>query len=278
MNCDRLGPILLIAIITSGCGGTSSVSPSGPSTDVNRIVTIQGRVQDSLLRPIADARVTIVDGPLNGVSTTTNEEGRFALAASFRAAELTTVHIEKDGYWSATARWRPSGEIWVALRALALPDLEGQYTITFSAAAECSQLPSQVRSRTYFASISPRPDDRAYFTSTLTGAEFQHGYNTFFGAVGSNAARFSVYSWDAFNWWLEDQPIIERLPSGGYVAWMGTAMAPLVSSTASIVATLDGSVSYCAVPREPTMTNYPPTCSAVEECKSDHHQLVLKRR
>jgi hypothetical protein len=57
---------------------------------------------------------------------------------------------------------------------------------------------------------------------------------------------------------------------------MGTAMAPLVSSTASIVATFDGSVSYCAVPREPTMTNYPPSCSTLVECKSDHHQLVLR--
>jgi hypothetical protein len=116
------------------------------------------------------------------------------------------------------------------------------------------------------------------FTSALTGAEFQRGYETFFATVASDAARFSVYSWDAFNWWGEDQPIIERLPSGGYVAWMGTATTPVVSSTASITAQFDGSVSYCATPREPDMTNYPPTCSAPVECKSDHHQLVLTRR
>jgi hypothetical protein len=87
-----------------------------------------------------------------------------------------------------------------------------------------------------------------------------------------------VYSWDAFNWWLEDQPIIERLPSGGYLAWMGTATTPVVRSTASVTAAFDGSVSYCATPREPDVTNYPPTCSAPIECKSDRHQLVLKRR
>jgi len=96
--------------------------------------------------------------------------------------------------------------------------------------------------------------------------------------VASDAARFLVYSWDAFNWCGEDQPIIERPATGGYVAWMGTATTPTVNSIASITAPFDGSVAYCAAPNEPTMTNYPPMCSAVIECKSDHHQLALTRR
>jgi hypothetical protein len=132
--------------------------------------------------------------------------------------------------------------------------------------------------RTFTAAISPTRPDRLNFTSTLTGAQFQRGYDTFFAGVASDAVRFYVYSWDAFNWWLEDQPIIERVPPGGYVAWMGTATTPVVSSITSITAVFDGSVSYCAVPREPDVTNYPPTCSAPIECKSDRHQLVLRRR
>jgi len=59
---------------------------------------------------------------------------------------------------------------------------------------------------------------------------------------------------------------------------MGVATTPVVSSTTSITAGFDGAVSYCAVPREPDVTDYRPTCSAPVECKSDRHQLVLKRR
>jgi hypothetical protein len=156
-------------------------------------------------------------------------------------------------------------------------DIEGQYTITFGAAAECTQLPCAVRSPTFTAATSRVPD-RLNFTSTLTGATFKPGCNTFSAVVASDAARFLVYSWDAFNWCGEDQPIIERPATGGYVAWMGTATTPTVNSIASITAPFDGSVAYCAAPNEPTMTNYPPTCSAVIECKSDHHQLALTRR
>lgn len=270
-------PLIFVAIITAGCGATPT-SPSGSPVNAARIATILGRVQDSVSRPIIDARVTIIDGPQAGRSTTTNDEGRFAFVPFTTSSEVTALRIEKDGYTPATPRWRSSDEISIALQSLAPLDIEGQYTITFAAAAACTQLPSAVQTRTYTAAISPTRPDRLNFTSTLTGAKFQPGYDTFFAGVASDAARFYVYSWDAFNWWLEDQPIIERLPSGGYVAWMGTATTPVVSSTTSITAAFDGSVSYCAVPREPDVTNYPPTCSAPVECKSYHHQLLLRRR
>jgi hypothetical protein len=275
---DRLRPLIVIAIITSGCGATPT-SPTGTPLNTPRIATIRGRVQDAVSRPIAAARVTIADGSQAGLSTTTNDDGRFAFVPFPTRAELTALRVEKDGYVPSNPRWQVSDDqITVSLRSVTSLDIEGQYTITFAAAAECSQLPSAVQTRTFTAAISPTRPDRLNFTSTLTGAQFQRGYDTFFAAVASDAARFYVYSWDAFNWWLEDHPIIERVPSGGYVAWMGTATTPVVSSTASITAQFDGSVSYCDMPREPTMTNFPPTCSALVECKSDRHQLVLKRR
>ena len=269
-------PLVLIAIITAGCGATPS-SPTGTPTNADRTVTIRGRVQDSVSRPIVDASVTIVDGPRAGLSTTTNEDGRFAFVSFTTSAELTALRVEKGGYTPSNPRWRAPDDLTVLLQSVMRLDIQGQYAITFAAAAECTQLPSEVRSRTFTAAVSPIPD-RPNFTSTLTGARFQSGYDTFSAIVANDAARFLVYSWDAFNWWGEDQPIIERLAAGGYVTWMGTATTPVVNSTSSMAATFDGSVSYCSTPSEPTMTNYPPTCSAIVECKSDHHQLVLKRR
>jgi len=269
-------PLLLIAIITAGCGATPT-SPTGTLTNADRTVTIRGRVQDSISRPLVDARVTIVDGPRAGLSTTTNDDGRFAFVSFTTRADLTALRVEKDGYTPSNPRWHSPEDLTVLLQSVMRLDIQGQYAITFAAAPECTQLPSEVRSRTFTAAVSPIPD-RPRFTSTLTGARFQSGYDTFSAIVASDAARFLVYSFDAFNWWGEDQPIIERLPAGGYVTWMGTATTPVVNSTSSITAPFAGSVSYCATPIEPTMTNYPPTCSAIVQCQSDHHQLVLKRR
>jgi len=268
--------LVLIAIITAGCGATPS-SPTGTPTNADRTVTIRGRVQDSVSRPIVDAIVTIVDGPRAGLSTPTNEDGRFAFVSFTTPAELTALRVEKGGYTPSNPRWHAPDDLTVLLQSVMRLDIQGQYAITFAAAPECAQLPSELRSRTFTADVSRIPD-RPNFTSTLTGARFQSGYDTFSAIVASDAARFLVYSWDAFNWWGEDQPIIERLPAGGYVTWMGTATTQVVNSTSSMAATFDGSVSYCATPTEPTTTNYPPTCSAIVECKSDHHQLVLKRR
>jgi Carboxypeptidase regulatory-like domain len=276
LSTERLRVFVLVAIVTSGCGATPT-SPTGTPTNPDRTVTIRGRVQDLVSRPIVDARVLIVDGPRAGLSTTTNEDGRFAFVSFTTPAELTTLRVEKDGYTPSNPRWHAPDDLTVQLRSATPLDIQGQYAIAFAAAAECTQLPSEVRSRNFTAAVSPVPD-RLNFTTALTGANFQPGYDTFSAIVASDAARFLVYSWDAFNWWGEDQPIIERLPAGGYVSWMGTATTPVVNSTSSITATFDGSVSYCSAPSEPTMTNYPPTCSAIVECKSDHHQVVLKRR
>ena len=121
------------------------------------------------------------------------------------------LRVEKDGYTPSNPRWRAPDDITVLLRSVTPLDIEGQYTVTFAAAAECTQLPSAVRSRTFTAAVSPVRPDRLNFTSTLTGANFQSGYNTFSAIVASDAARFLVYSWDAFNWWGDDEPIIERI-------------------------------------------------------------------
>jgi Carboxypeptidase regulatory-like domain len=189
LTSERLRPLVLVAIMTSGCGATPT-SPSGTPVD-GRVVTIRGRVQDAVSRAIVDARVTIADGPQAGLSTTTNDEGRFAFVPFTTRAELTALRVEKDGYTPSNPRWHAPDDITVLLRSLTSLDIEGHYAITFAAAAECTQLSSAVRSRTFTAVVSRVPD-RLNFTSTLTGATFQSGYDTFSAVVASDAARFLV--------------------------------------------------------------------------------------
>ena len=112
----------------------------------------------------------------------------------------------------------------------------------------------------------------------MGGADFFTGYDTFWTAVGHDAARFHVFSWDAFNWWLEDQPIIERVGANGFLAFQGLADAPLVQSATAITARFDGSINFCSALTPPAMPAWPPTCAEPIECRSDRHELRLIRR
>ena len=266
--------IVIVAIAAAACSGGSLVSlPASPSAGEVRIA---GQVLDTLRRPLGGAQVEIVDGPLSGIATMTNDDGRFALGPWMSGTDRVTIRIVKDGYTSATEGWR-GRDVRVTLTAIALVDLGGASTVTFTAAAECTQLPAAVRTRTYSATGQPttRP---GHFTLELGAANFYPAYDTFSGVAASDAVRFPVYSWQAFIWWLEDQPIFERLAGGTYIALSGTATAPVVQSNASIGATFDGSFSYCSDAHDPTVANIPPACAAAVECRSDHHQLLLSRR
>ena len=266
--------IVIVATAAAACSGGSSVSlPSSPSAGEVRIA---GQVLDTLLRPLGGAHVEIVDGPLSAIATMTNDDGRFALGPWMSGTDRVTIRIVKDGYTSATEGWR-GRDVRVMLTAIALVDLGGASTVTFTAAAECTQLPSAVRTRTYSATGKPttRP---GHFTLELGAAYLYPAYDTFSGTAASDAVRFSVYSWQPFVWWLEDHPIFERLAGGTYIALSGTATAPVVQSNASIGVAFDGSFSYCSDARDPSGANFPPACAAAVECRSNHHQLLLSRR
>jgi hypothetical protein len=161
---------------------------------------------------------------------------------------------------------------------LKLLDLEGAYSVTFTAADSCSQIPTELRTRTYVATGSPQRNDRTTFTLALSGASFQPAYETFFARVAGDTVTLSVHSWDAARWWLEDHPIIERLGEGRSVEMMGTARADVPPSASSITAVFAGTYSYCPAITEASTPSYPTTCSAPVTCQSDRHQLSLARR
>jgi hypothetical protein len=273
-----------LAIFAAGCQNSSPVptSPSAPSSPSSsppsKTFNITGHVRDTLLRPISDAKIEIVDPALAGHVTTTDQDGRFTFPPLTAALEAVTLSVTKDEYSPATARARGNGGITVILTALDLVALDGQYTMTFTAASACDQLPPALRTRTYMATIGRTTSNHTLFTIELSGAAFYPGYSIFSAVVADDTARFNVFSWDAFSWWLEDHPIFERPTTSTYFGLFGTATAPVPSSAIPISATFDGSFSYCAAATEPTTPNYPPLCSAPIECKSPHHQLTLSRR
>lgn len=265
---------LTLAILASGCHDWSPL-PTAPTTGWRSTnFNISGLVRDTVQRPVNDATIEIVDGSLAGRRTTTNVEGRFDFAVSI--AENVSIHITKDGFEPVTIPGREDQV--VILTALALVQIEGLYAATFTAADGCDQLQPELRKRTYTANFNLAPRYRARFTSELSGADFYPGYSTLFGNIGNDMILFYVFSLDAFNWWLDDEPILEQLPAGAYLSLSGTATALVERPDALISATFAGSFAYCAT-AERAAVPFPPSCSvALIECRSEHHRLTLSRR
>jgi hypothetical protein len=160
-------------------------------------------------------------------------------------------------------------------------DMEGGYTLTFTADSLCTDLPHSVRTRTYTAmltrhSVDPSAGEIRGFSAELSGADFYPNYGTF--SVNSRRpapADFYLYSQYAMNRWLEEVPIFERLASGGFVALSGVAKVPFNRSVPAELAALEGTFTYCATPRAQTD---PPACAEPVICTSKNHTLALARR
>jgi len=282
MRTTVVAVLCAFAIMAAGCDDSTPTGPTNGAVLSNFANTtldgIRGQVRDSLGRPVDDARVEVADGPLAGRSAVTGPDGRFLFSATLTSSDVATLHATKTGFSPASLRWAGRNDFFITLLALHLLDLTGRYDITFTAAPACSPLPSPLRSRTFTGLMSPGDNVFSAFTTQLGGAEFFPAYDKFSARVGHDAARFSVFSLDAFKWWLEDQPIVERVGPNGFLAFMGTAHAPVLTTSAPFTAAFDGSISFCSAMTPPSRDNFPPTCAAPVECRSDRHQIRFVRR
>lgn len=272
---------LALALLATGCQGRSS--PTSPSsTSAPSAISITGIVRDLLQRPIRDARVEVVEGPSSGIAAITDVQGQFSLNAT-ASNERVGVMVSKDGYSSESLRLR-SGQSVVYLKDLTVANLEGRQTIVFVADASCTQLPIALRGRTYTATVTQSTSTGAslaapsIFVSELSGADFYQGFEKLSITAARDAVRFSVFSWDAYNWWLEDDPIIERVTPTSHFSVSGTATAALSSGQSTITAAFDGTMSFCSESKPGAQTQWPPTCAVPPvECKSANHRLTMTR-
>ena len=144
----RLGPLVLIATITCSCGGT----PTHVAIRINeyrRSDSYSGTRSGFGVAAGRGCRVTIVDGPLAGLTTTTNDIGRFAfLSLTASSPDLTILFAsKKTGRSPVTTRWHKSNEVSVILSALTV-DSNLDSTIhdyLCRRSRVCGQLPSTVR-------------------------------------------------------------------------------------------------------------------------------------
>jgi hypothetical protein len=275
--------VVVVAFLCS-CGNHSTTAPTStyPPASTKAPLHLSGTVTDNIQRPLAGAVVTFTQSP--GVMTTTGADGTFTLSDATLVDAYVTLQIVKDGYTPAHVTISNKNDrALVFMTPVDLLTLDGAYTVTFTAADSCTNLPAAARTRTYVATFQPSPNNSPNKTAVvapLSGADLFPFYDKFSGSVSNDAVRFFVASWDADNWWGDDDPIIDRLDSNTYVSFDGSATSPSLPSTASIPATFNGTIAYCAASQDPLHQDWPLTCAtgALVECKSSQHRMTLTRR
>ena len=294
---QRLWPLVsIVALVvgtTTGCDSSSPFAPSSASTS-NSVVTspppvaseagiqIAGHVYDRIWRPLAGARVEVLDGPQTGLATTTSASGEFRLSGAFD--ETTRFRATMPNHREATltlpdrcAPCNPNWWLYFALETEAPPvNVAGDYRLTFIADASCSTLPESFHRRTYDASIRPfAPGNVSQFRVTVTGGSFLDRQGAF--DLGVAGDMLAVVLGD-----FHGTPgVAERVAANTYLGYEGAATAKLSSlDVVQIAAPFDGVISYCELSQEPAAWYACVHSTAVARvlCASANHQIVLQRR
>jgi hypothetical protein len=279
--------VLLVVVLAhglAGCGGSSVPStPSVPSQvpqpapQATPPFNVTGLVFDAVIRPLQGATVEVLDGPQVGTWTTSDAAGAFSLTGSFD--EATRFRASKAGYVTATKFFRgivTTKVIGFSLDGVAAPvNIAGDYTVTFVADTTCADLPSEVRTRAYFAAIRPDPHfplQASHFRAQLSGASLDSYYNAIGISVTEDFIRFD----------MSDNFILEDVSPDTYVTIGGVGETSVSTSASTISAPFQGTFDYCKTTAEPDEDNnyrcLPDLAIAHAQCSSKNHRLILTPR
>jgi hypothetical protein len=279
---NRSVVILLLSFAVVSCSSPAGppTAPAPPGAAVPPVASldddgfIKGTVRDTVFRPLAGARVEVLDGPLAGTAATVDASGEFSIIGTFD--EGTRFRASKENYLAATGTLQPwcgpcHPHRWIHFE-LDVPtppvSLAGDYTLTFVADSVCTSLPAELRTRTYDATIAPlsyKPDTAFEIIVSGTGIEWQGG-----GAGVSG--NFVVVGFG-------DPGLVEEVAPLTYLTFYGVASASVPGpSVSTFTAPFDGVIDYCVLKSEPgDYFNCNPV-AAHATCGSKNHRLTLTRR
>jgi Carboxypeptidase regulatory-like domain len=271
--------VVIFTGILMGCDGSSSRSlptqpsavtpPAGPETT--------GLVTDSAFRPLAGARVEVLDGPQAGASTLTDTRGAFRFAAVFAAG--TRFRATKEGHVMATETWAvncPSCGITLRLASdRASIDMTGQYTLTLAADNTCTEPTGDLRSRTYAATVVPLelPDLPAHtaFAVTLGDPSVLAEYNHF--SIHTAGDYVTFYFQNA------GPALVEQTAETSFLAFRGIGGAAVGSSSVSTIATtFEGWMHSCTLASHVFSWNGCDIAPGHAGCLSKNNRLTFTKR
>ena len=294
--------LLMITCAVAGCGAPeSATSPSTVAPSTPPVSAAPGTVtpaplafiMDTALRPLVGAEIQIVDGPQAGTVLTADARGQFQLTGPFRSDN--TFRASKDGFVTETRGFSsssPNGALWLGfyLRPIEAPvDIAGDYRVTLIADSACTDLPGEVRTRTYSAKVVPEArssmPSSTWFSLAVDAPVLQASYGLLDGFDIGVAGT-------TLGFWLDgshDPTLVERLDTSTYLAYSGigwTTIDPAAASTIS--ASFDGWVDYCVM-HSPmggyyncgtsNVTGQPIPGASITRvhCESTSHRVILAR-
>lgn len=224
---------------------------------------LKGVVRDAGL-PI-DARVTI-DDDVKGRTELNTFNGAYTV---YGVAGETEVTVEKPGYLTQTRKQVMASHLVMDFDlqlAGSRPDVTGRYTLEVTAAASCTSLPADLRTRSYGALLE---QNGPTVTVTLSGPQFvvDNGRtrNRFTGFVESDRIVFRLASsFDDFYYYYFVMPdVFEILSSNRYYAFEGVAVT--TARGGLLEGTLQGAVGQFTGP----------PYWATSRCVAQAHRFVL---
>ena len=296
LNTDFLVFLFFVfAAGLAGCGDSGSpagvIAPTAPSPvgSVPSPVTggewIKGTVSDSGLRPIAGARVELLDGPQAGLSAITDARGQFSLFGT--VDDTTRFRASREGHVTAERtvmpncdRCNPRRWVHFYLDVLDAPvAIAGDYTLTFIADSACTNLPAELRTRTYETTVALGdfgwwgfpPRAPTSFEVTPKGLAFPDGLNFFWLNVAGNFIAIVLGD-------HTDPGLTERVAEDTYFAYNGWAEVSVEAPVSTISARFQGWIDRCVNPNMGTRYDCTPGPAVTRtRCDSTNHQLILTR-
>lgn len=178
-------------------------------------------------------------------------------------------------------RCNPKRWVHVFLNMLDPPvAIAGDYTLTFIADSACVNLPDELRTRSYAATIGPAdlnwPGYPAHSDTSLkvtpVGSAFPGGLNNFYLNVAGNYIAVSLGD-------HTDPGITERVAPDTYFAFGGWAATSAETPVSTISTPFQGWIDYCVNPQMGDRYDCTPAPTVTRaRCESAKHQLILARR
>ena len=262
----RLTVSVIGLVFASACSGNSVTAPTPATPPAAATFAPRGAVHDTVGRPIAQARVEVIDGPHRGLVAFSNEEGAFEFPPVFTLG--LTARASKAGYRDQTVAIRgPQNPGWFHLDSVnGSIDFSGSYTLTFTADSACSAIPGYARRRTYETAVSSSG-------GTILVALAGGGYGgTASGGYFNNVLYAGVFE-DTLVLHMSDPPVLERFAQGSHLMIAGQARGSIGQLPATVP--ISGSFVYCA---ESTPGGEPGCAVTAARCESSKHQLSITRR
>ena len=290
-----LASLCVVSALVGCSGSDGAYTPTAPSstTATAQVETLQdlplslrGFVTDTAYRPLAGARIEVVDGPSAGISTIAGGDGQFVLSGIFNAS--TRFRASKEGHESRTQPWNCSVAVclgvnnaqpWLGFYLTVLEptvNIAGDYRLTFIADSACADFPEIARTRSYRATVTARPVDGR---SAVPGFDLKADGAQFIGIldgfpIGAAGTRMSL--------WLHgrhDPAIVEDLGDNTYLGFSGTAEATVTNDGIIAIDTaFDGWIEHVVLPSALGAWYFPqPPAISKATCDSSHHRMTLTR-